>query len=322
MSHPSTFSLLATRILPVVLGTLVLSSTAAQVAVQRPADQSPHSSGFVNANSVRLHYLDWGGNGEVLLLLAGGGNDAHIFDTFAPKFVDRWHVIGLTRRGFGESEKSSGGYGTENRVEDLKQFLDGMKIDRTHLVGHSLAGDEMTLFASLYPDRVIKLVYLDAAYDRSVGHDQRLADPFVSPAERKMWLESLDSAEAANVAVPPESLPPPDIYRSMVGLFRAMNTFQLDYSEVRAPSLAFYASLPTTYPNAPPSVDAPTRAKMDAWWLDQRPAMVESRRRNVERFRTEVVGAVIVELPNAPHYLFLGETQNDVVRETRNFLSR
>jgi pimeloyl-ACP methyl ester carboxylesterase len=45
-------------------------------------------------------------------------------------------------------------------VDDIKAFLDLMHIKRATLVGYSLAGNELTGFASLYPRRVVKLVYL------------------------------------------------------------------------------------------------------------------------------------------------------------------
>jgi hypothetical protein len=49
------------------------SSSGADKDRQIPAwrDTSPHKSGFVLANGVKLHYLDWGGQGETLLFLAG-----------------------------------------------------------------------------------------------------------------------------------------------------------------------------------------------------------------------------------------------------------
>jgi non-heme chloroperoxidase len=125
-------------------------------------DRSPHKVGFITVNGVRLHYLDWGGSGGTLLFLTGMGNTAHIYDALAPKFTDRFRVLGLTRRGFGESEKPETGYDTATLVEDILQFLDGMKIQRVSFVGHSLAGDELTMFATKYPQRVEKLVYLDA----------------------------------------------------------------------------------------------------------------------------------------------------------------
>jgi pimeloyl-ACP methyl ester carboxylesterase len=50
-------------------------------------------------------------------------------------------------------------------VEDVRQFLDVLRIGRVTLVGHSADGNELTHFAAVYPQRVNKLVYLDADYN-------------------------------------------------------------------------------------------------------------------------------------------------------------
>ncbi len=76
---------------------------------------------------------------------------AHVFDEFAPQFADRFHVLALTRRGFGESVKPPSGYDARTRVEDIRQFLDALGVSEASLVGHSMAGDELTLFATRYP---------------------------------------------------------------------------------------------------------------------------------------------------------------------------
>ncbi len=69
-------------------------------------DTSPHRSAFVRSNGVKLHYLEWsGGKRGVLLMLAGLGNDAHVFDSFAVRFTDKYRVLALTRRGYGESDR-------------------------------------------------------------------------------------------------------------------------------------------------------------------------------------------------------------------------
>ena len=69
-------------------------------------DTAPHDTGFVTtASGVRLHYLDFHGTGDHMVFLAGLGNSAHIYDDFAPRFTDRYRVIALTRRGFGESDQ-------------------------------------------------------------------------------------------------------------------------------------------------------------------------------------------------------------------------
>lgn len=54
---------------------------------------------------VFVEVLDWEGKGEPLVLLAGLGNKAHMFDDVAYQFTDRFRVLGITRRGFGDSSK-------------------------------------------------------------------------------------------------------------------------------------------------------------------------------------------------------------------------
>jgi hypothetical protein len=68
------------------------------------SDTAAHKSGFIIANGVRLHYLDGGGPGPVMILIHGCGDNPHIFDDFAPAFADRFRVIAYARRGHGQSE--------------------------------------------------------------------------------------------------------------------------------------------------------------------------------------------------------------------------
>ena len=141
-------------------------------------DSTRHKAGFVQiTSSVRLHYLDFGGTGPAIVFLPGLGNTAHAFDHFAPSFTDRFHVVALTRRGFGESSHPQTGYETPRLVEDIRTAIDKLHLGRVILIGHSIAGEEMTRFAGTYPDRVSKLVYLDAAYDR-IAADSMFSEIF------------------------------------------------------------------------------------------------------------------------------------------------
>jgi pimeloyl-ACP methyl ester carboxylesterase len=146
------------------------------------ASPLPAKTGFVTVNDIKLYYLDWGGSGATILFLPGFNDAAHVYDDFAPRFTDRFHVIGLTRRGVGESDKPKSGYDTSTRVEDIREFLDALGVQTVIIIGHSMAGDEPTLFATRYPQRVAKIVYLDAAYDRTPeGWLAGLTDPTNRP---------------------------------------------------------------------------------------------------------------------------------------------
>src|SRR5271165_6426931 len=82
-------------------------------------------SGIVNANGVRLNYLDWGGSGPPLILIHGLGDNPHIFDDLAPAFTDRFRVVAYARRGHGQSEAKAP-YDTATLTEDLRGLMDGL----------------------------------------------------------------------------------------------------------------------------------------------------------------------------------------------------
>ena len=298
---------------------LCISATWARASPQ-PANTSAPKTGFVTANGIKLHYLDWGGSGETILFLPGFNDTAHVYDHFAPRFTDQFHVIGLTRRGVGESDKPADGYDTATRVQDIRQFLDILGIRKASLIGHSMAGDELTLFATRYPDRVTKLVYLDAAYDRTPeGYLAGLTDPTNKPdMMQRLRMEALGMPEAADIPV--ENMPPAKDWAILVATHKAVFAFRPDYTKVQALALAFYAVTANQhYPShwLPDGADASVRAKAEDWWREKGHALM---REPVEQFRREIPHGEIVELQDAKHYMFTGDTADEVAAKIRAFL--
>ena len=111
---------------------------------------------------VKLEVLDWGGAGRNLVLLAGLGNTAHVFDSIGPKLATHYHVIGITRRGFGQSSAPQTGYDPRRLGDDVVAVLDALRITDPILVGHSIAGEELSAISTYHPGRAAALVYLDA----------------------------------------------------------------------------------------------------------------------------------------------------------------
>lgn len=125
-------------------------------------------SGLIRvAEGVYIEYRDWGGEGTPIILLSGLGNTAAVFDELAPRLTPFHRVLGLTRRGYGPSSTTGDGYDVATRVADDLAALDALGVRRALLVGHSIAGDELTGIAQARPDLLAGLVYLDAALDRS-----------------------------------------------------------------------------------------------------------------------------------------------------------
>lgn len=153
-------------------------------------DPSPHTVRFVTvAENVRLETLDWGGRGRPIVLLAGGGNTAHVFDDFALKLRGRYHVYGLTRRGSPPSSIPEDGYSADQLGDDVLAVIDSLKLKKPVLIGHSFAGQEMSNVASRYPERIAGVVYLDAAHSWDEDYE---AGAFYKIVEWKNQLNDFD----------------------------------------------------------------------------------------------------------------------------------
>ena len=290
-------------------------ATKLNSSTEAPTDKSPHKSGFVTADGIKMNYLDWGGTGDVIILLAGLGNDAHVFDEIAPMLTDKFHVIGLTRRGFGETDHPAAGYETSTRVEDIRTFMDAMKITKANLVGHSLAGDEMTQFATLYPQRVIKMVYLDAAYDRTKNFTCENDMPGGLPAAYQRIIgEALNCPGWEKISA---SDLPADTVKVQVATLKSAVQFHPDYTKITVPSLAIYAD-----PDVPQTLgktDPETQKKFEDWWKTKQSPLM---RTSIEQFRKQMKNGQQVEIKGATHYVFVGPYKDQVVKLMRDFLTK
>ena len=159
-----------------------------QSAVTKPAEQ------FVTVEpNVKLEVLDWGGTGRPLVFLSGLGDTAHVYDEFAPRFTARYHVYGITRRGFGDSSKpqpTDANYSAQRLGEDVVAVIDALKLDHPVLVGHSIAGEELSYVGNHDPGKVAGLIYLDAG-DYYGFYDQARGNSWIDMLEVKRRLDAL-----------------------------------------------------------------------------------------------------------------------------------
>jgi pimeloyl-ACP methyl ester carboxylesterase len=279
------------------------------------ADQSSHKSGLVAVNDVKLHYLDWGGKGDTLLLLHGMGATPHIYDQLAPKFTNQFRVLGLTRRGHGQSEIPATGYDTATLVEDIRQFLDALKLQRVVLAGHSFAGDELTRFAVVHPDCVIKLIYFDSAYDHSRVPERLRFKPLhgggpeLLPSKEES--EALDGARRWMNRLFGEKRGPA-FYSMMEGAYSA----RAEYGKIKTPALAFFAIGYQKAVDRAETLPEPQRKTALEFLQAQR----RYHEQEIEHFRRELPSARVVVLTNAEHDVFI-DREDEVLREMRAFLA-
>jgi non-heme chloroperoxidase len=291
-------------------------------------DAAPHESSMINVDQgVQLEVLDFGGTGTPIVLLPGLGATAHSFDELAPQLAQKHRVIAITRRGTGYSSRPDFGFDTPRLARDVLAVMDQMALSRVLLVGHSIAGDELTWLGGHHGERFSGLVYLDAAYDRSGDIEDN----------RHTRLRELQAS------LPPEPPRPPEAlldYPSMSMHLEARGHLQYpegeliaflnfdkphlagtpnldvraaqaikaairapDYSKVRIPALAVFAIEDPD--KAPPPWIAATDAAAIAALAEIRRLTQTLQRESMAVFREQVAHGQVLALPNAAHNLVL-----------------
>jgi pimeloyl-ACP methyl ester carboxylesterase len=283
--------------------------------------------------------LDWGGSGRPIVFLAGGGNTAHVFDDFAPKFAAHYHVYAITRRGFGASGYSATDNPADRLGDDVLTVIDSLKLNRPILVGHSIAGAELSSVANSHPDRLTALVYLDAAYSyafdngkgTSIKKIQELRGP-QPPSPSGADLASFNTLQKyeervngfrfpeAELRQQRESTPDGEVgkQREFPGgaLLMSLMMGTKKYTGIPVPALIVFAN-----PHSQGTwVDGNTDRSVQTAAKAYSRALVALTERQKKAVEDGVPTAHVVTVPGANHYIFLSN-EADVLREMRVFLA-
>ena len=149
----------------------------------RPTDRD------VVVNGLKLHILDWGGEGRTpLLLLHGFTGHAHAWDTLSIALQPHFHVYAMDQRGHGDSDPAEV-YNAIASFDDISGVVDQLQLAPFVLVGLSMGGRNGMYFTAKRPDRVQKLVIVDIGPEIS----KRASQPSSGPPEPDTW-ESIEQA--------------------------------------------------------------------------------------------------------------------------------
>jgi len=301
-------------------------------------DKSSYKSDFATVNGIRLHYLDWGGNGETLLFLTGMGCSARLFDQIAPRFTDKFHVLALTRRGQGESDYPVTGYDPETLIDDVHDFMDVQKIEKAILAGHSFAGIELTYFTEKYSEQVLKLVYLDAVYDGKSRFEFLENNPIsdIQPPEVKEEFESVEEYAAYIKYIRPDLAAiwsqtwdvciAYDLVETTQGKFIEKDTSSIgkqmidgasgynpQNANIKVPVLSFVA---ISNPILPEFYTEEQKQLFVQFWREK---WMPFQKREMGMLKNNIPHAKVIEIPNGNHYCFIAQEEL-VYSEMRKFL--
>ena len=305
-------------------------------------DPSKHQIKFVHVeDGVRLEVLDWGGTGRPIVLLAGLGFTAHVFDGFAEKLTDTYHVYGVTRRGYGTSSRPTSGYTEERLTEDDLRVFDALKLSAPVVAGHSVAGNELSQLGIHHYERISGLVYLEALNDGTDNYTDYDAvtsklpeamrrPPSPSPSDLRSFVAYRDWRMGTEGIALPEAELRSDFAQNPDGSVGSRLTpafvpqaimagdHKHDYSQIRAPVLAFvgYPELPQDQIRKNNVSDPAERIVIEAVFG----TYVGMTKNRIKRINSAAGGAHVIELWGASHFVFLSN-ETDVLRELRTFLA-
>lgn len=147
----------------------------------------PSRSEFITVRGLRTHVRHWGREGAPKLFMVHGWMDvAASFQFVVDCLQGDWHVIAPDWRGFGLSERThSDTYWFPDYVADLDVMLDLYSPDEeVNLLGHSMGGNVVSLYAGVRPERVRRLINLE-------GFGLQSASPDQAPRRYAQWLKEL-----------------------------------------------------------------------------------------------------------------------------------
>lgn len=291
---------------------------------------------------IQLEFKDWGGTGRPVVLLAGLGGSLHAYDDFAPRLTTKYHVYGISRRGYGASTAplpTSENYDSNRLGDDVLAVMTEEKIIRPVLIGHSFAGAELSSIASRFPGRVAGLVYLDAAnrYAYSPEHRgdfridslelRRAIDAALDAISKDETLEAFHRIQELLPQYATDIVAQEKIWETIPEISRAEHDQRLKgrqtpegqiekaaldgehrYTDLKCPILAIFA-LPHDH-GLPPG---PKRDEVDAWEMQQFGPLADD-------FEKGEPTARVVRIAHAKHAVFVSHP-TEVLQEIDSFVA-
>ncbi|MBV9227873.1 MAG: alpha/beta hydrolase [Chloroflexi bacterium] len=139
---------------------------------------NPLHDTFVLAGNLTFHYVQWGAQGQPVICVHGLTANAFCFQAIADELALDHRVFAYDLRGRGDSDKPATDYCVPTHAADLARLIETLGLERPIVIGHSLGAMISLYFAAHYPDKLSKLILIDAGAPL----------PWKTPEEQPAWL--------------------------------------------------------------------------------------------------------------------------------------
>ncbi|MFZ6644684.1 alpha/beta fold hydrolase [Undibacterium sp. TJN25] len=147
----------------------------------------PSRSEFITVRGLQYHIRHWGDENSPKIFMMHGWMDVSAsFQFVVDCLKGGWHVIAGDWRGFGLTDVPSGDcYWAPDYLGDLDAILRHFSPDEpVNLLGHSMGGNVVSLYAGIRPERISKLINLE-------GFGMPGTHPKQAPNRYRKWLDEL-----------------------------------------------------------------------------------------------------------------------------------
>ena len=147
----------------------------------------PFRSEFIKVRGLNYHIRHWGDPAAPKLFMLHGWMDVSASFQFVVDCLEGdWHVIAADWRGFGRTDNGGADcYWFLDYMADLDAILDHFSPQQpVALLGHSMGGNVVTVYAGVRPERVRRLINLE-------GFGMPATSPEQAPRRYRRWLDEL-----------------------------------------------------------------------------------------------------------------------------------
>lgn len=154
--------MLYTILLAIIM--LVKSVVYADISVEDlKIEYANEHSKFLEIDGMQVHFRDEG-KGFPIVLIHGTASSLHTWDDWTKDLKKSHRVIRMDLPAFGiTGPNTTGDYSINGYTRFFNQFIEKLKIEKFHLAGNSLGGNIAWNYAAEYPQKIEKLILVDAS---------------------------------------------------------------------------------------------------------------------------------------------------------------
>jgi pimeloyl-ACP methyl ester carboxylesterase len=141
---------------------IALVSTGATFSQGQPSLPSSFHAKTVRSPEALDMFVRWGGKGPVVLLIHGYAENSDSWAPLAADLMKDHTVVVPDLRGIGKSSKPEAGYDKKTQAKDIRAVVTALGFDKTFVVAHDIGNMVAYAYAATYPDKVERLVVMDA----------------------------------------------------------------------------------------------------------------------------------------------------------------